>query len=89
MIEIDPHDRTDLTGPWAGFGFMAEARTGTAGRPTLPAEESTTTKSSVIYLAEVLRSRREQRFGGRDPNSDAETSNVVYISRGPRPRQRV
>ncbi|WP_049401581.1 DUF3653 domain-containing protein [Stenotrophomonas maltophilia] len=123
MSKIDSHDRIDVTGPWAGFGFqaghmftpeghqlepcdmawwsltcdiarewrlmMAEARTGTAGRPTLPAEESTTTKSSVIYLAEVLRSRREQRFGGRDPNSDAETSSVVYISRGPRPRQRV
>ena len=23
MIEIDPHNRTDLTGPWAGFGFQA------------------------------------------------------------------
>lgn len=23
MIEIDPHDRTDLTGSWAGFGFQA------------------------------------------------------------------
>jgi len=23
MIEIDPYDRTDLTGPWAGFGFQA------------------------------------------------------------------
>lgn len=22
MIEIDPHDRIDLTGPWAGFGFQ-------------------------------------------------------------------
>jgi len=23
MSEIDPHDRTDLTGPWTGFGFQA------------------------------------------------------------------
>ncbi|WP_057495030.1 DUF3653 domain-containing protein [Stenotrophomonas pavanii] len=22
MIEIDPHDRIDLAGPWAGFGFQ-------------------------------------------------------------------
>lgn len=20
---LDPHDRTELTGPWAGFGFQA------------------------------------------------------------------
>jgi hypothetical protein len=22
MSELDPHDRIDLTGPWAGFGFQ-------------------------------------------------------------------
>lgn len=22
MSEMDPHDRTDMTGPWAGFGFQ-------------------------------------------------------------------
>lgn len=22
MVEIDPHERIDLTGPWAGFGFQ-------------------------------------------------------------------
>lgn len=22
MIEMDPHDRINLTGPWAGFGFQ-------------------------------------------------------------------
>lgn len=22
MIKIDPHERIDLTGPWAGFGFQ-------------------------------------------------------------------
>ncbi len=43
---------------------------------------STTAKSSVIYLAEALRIRRDRRFGVRDPDSDAETSNVVYMSRG-------
>ncbi|KAG0764955.1 MULTISPECIES: DUF3653 domain-containing protein [Stenotrophomonas] len=123
MIEIDPHDRTDLTGPWAGFGFqaghmftpeghqlepcdmtwwsltcniarewrlmMAEARTGMAKRPIPAVETSATAKSSVIYLAEVLRIRRGRRFGNGDPGSGAETSNVVYMSRGPRPRQRV
>ena len=115
MIKIDPHDRIDLTGPWAGFGFqgghmftpeghqlepgdmawwsltcniarewrlmMAEART--------PRKASVATKSSVIYLAEVLRIRRERRLGAGVPGSDAEPSNVVYMSRGPRPRQRV
>lgn len=34
-----------------------------------------TAKSSVIYLAEALRIRREQRFGVRDPTPDAEASN--------------
>jgi Phage protein len=23
MSEMDPHDRIDMTGPWAGFGFQA------------------------------------------------------------------
>lgn len=123
MIKIDPHDRIDLTGPWAGFGFqgghmftpeghqlepgdmawwsltcniarewrlmMAEARIEVATRSVPSRKASATTKSSVIYLADVLRIRRERRFGVRDPDSDAETSNVVYMSRGPRPRQRV
>ncbi|WP_196769950.1 DUF3653 domain-containing protein [Stenotrophomonas maltophilia] len=123
MIEIDPHDRIDLTGPWAGFGFqgghmftpeghqlepcdmtwwsltcniarewrrmMAEARVEmtTSSVPTRNAPS--TTKSSVIYLAEALRIRRERRLGACGPGSDAETSNVVYLSRGPRPSQRV
>ncbi|MEV5119900.1 hypothetical protein [Stenotrophomonas indicatrix] len=30
-----------------------------------------------------------QLVGVRDPGHDAEASNVVYMSRGPRPRQRV
>lgn len=123
MIEIDPHDRTDLTGPWAGFGFqaghmftseghqlepcdmawwsltcniarewrlmIAGARVDASSRSLLAAMASTTTKSGVIYLAEVLRIRRERRLGVRDPGSDAAPSNVVYLSRGPRPRQRV
>ncbi|MCF3458556.1 DUF3653 domain-containing protein [Stenotrophomonas maltophilia] len=118
MSKIDPHDRIDLTGPWAGFGFqaghmftpeghqlepcdmawwsltcniarewrlmMAEA----APRPSAARKASTTAKSSVIYLAEALRIRRERRLGVRDPGPGAETSNVVYMSRGPRPRQR-
>ncbi|MDF2480067.1 MAG: putative phage-related protein [Stenotrophomonas indicatrix] len=119
MSKIDPHDRIDLTGPWAGFGFqaghmftpeghqlepcdmtwwslacniarewrlmMAEAAPRAAGTR----KASSTAKSSVIYLAEALRIRRERRFGTRDPGPDAETSNVVYMSRGPKPRQRV
>ncbi|HGM7307523.1 TPA: DUF3653 domain-containing protein [Stenotrophomonas maltophilia] len=122
-MEIDPYDRTDLTGPWAGFGFqaghmftpeghqlepcdmawwsltcniarewrlmMAEARAETPHRSRPAARLSATTKSSVIYLAEVLRIRRERRLGIGDPGSSAETSNVVYMSRGPRPLKRV
>lgn len=42
-----------------------------------------------IYLAEVLRTRRERRLGNGDPGSGAATSNIAYMSRGPRPRQRV
>lgn len=60
-----------------------------APRASVVREAPTTAKSSVIYLAEALRIRRERRFGVREPGSDAETSNVVYMSRGPRPRQRV
>ena len=123
MIEIDPHDRIDLTGPWAGFGFqgghmftpeghqlepgdmawwsltcniarewrlmMAEARVEVTTRSVPPRKASATTKSSVIYLADALRIRGERRMGVRGPGSDAEASNVVYMSRGPRPRQRV
>ncbi|MGG6316850.1 hypothetical protein ACQ5SB_11310 [Stenotrophomonas geniculata] len=84
MIKIDPHERIDLAGTWAGFGF-AEA----APRASATRKASTTAKSSVIYLAEALRIRRERRLGVRDPGPDAEASNVVYMSRGPRPRQRV
>ncbi|WP_312704153.1 DUF3653 domain-containing protein [Stenotrophomonas lactitubi] len=122
MIKIDPHDRIDLTGPWAGFGFqgghmftpeghqlepcdmtwwsltcniarewrrmMEEARP----RPTrsvASGKRCATMDSSVVYLGEYVRTRRERRLGVRGPGSDAEASNVVYMSRGPRPRQRV
>ena len=124
MSKIDPHDRIDLTGPWAGFGFqaghmftpeghqlepcdmawwsltcniarewrlmMVEARTEAAGRSVGgQGASSTSTKSSVIYLAEVLRIRRERRLSAGDSGPDAATSNVVYLSRGPRLGQRV
>ncbi|MHA8020322.1 DUF3653 domain-containing protein [Stenotrophomonas hibiscicola] len=118
-VTQDPHDRIDLTGPWAGFGFqhghmftpeghqlepcdmawwsltcniarewrlmMAEA----SPRAAAARKASTTAKSSVIYLAEALRIRRERQFGVGAIGSDAGASNVVYMSRGPRPRQRV
>lgn len=64
--------------------MMAEA----APRASAARKASSTAKSSVIYLAEVLRIRREQRLGVGDSGSGAEASNVVYMSRGPRPRQR-
>ncbi|MBN7838120.1 hypothetical protein J0L40_10165 [Stenotrophomonas maltophilia] len=119
MSKMDPHDRIDLTGPWAGFGFQGAhmftpeghqlepcdmawwsltcniARewwlmmTEAAPRAATARKASTTAKSSVIYLAEAPRIRRERRFGVGDPGSDAGASNVVYMSRGPRPRQRV
>lgn len=65
--------------------MMAEA----APRAVAARRCSATAKSSVIYLAEALRIRRERRFGMRDPGPGAEVSNVVHLSRGPRPRQRV
>lgn len=64
--------------------MMAEA----APRVSAARKASTTAKSSVIYLAEALRICRERRFGVRDPGSDAATSNVVYMSRGSKSRQR-
>lgn len=122
MIEIDPHDRTDLTGPWAGFGFqaghmftpeghqlepcdmtwwsltcniarewrrmMADARPEVATRAPPATKPPAVAKSTVIYLAEAIKIRRERRLGVRDPGSDAEASNVVYMSRGPKPHQR-
>ncbi|MEI2261855.1 hypothetical protein OHC51_12940 [Stenotrophomonas indicatrix] len=102
MIKIDPHDRIDLTGPWAGFGFqgghmiarewrlmMAEARIEAVTRSVPRRKACATGKSSVIYLAEALRIRRERRLGMSGPRSDAEPSNVVYMRRGPKPRRRV
>ncbi|MEG0191660.1 MAG: hypothetical protein RR698_00655 [Stenotrophomonas sp.] len=69
--------------------MMADARVEAATRSAPPRKASATTKSSVIYLAEAIRIRREQRLGAGVSGPDAEPSNVVYMSRGPRPRQRV
>lgn len=123
MIKIDPHDRIDLTGPWAGFGFqgghmftpeghqlepcdmawwsltcniarewrlmMAEARIEMAARSVTPRKACATRKSNVICLADALRIRRERRLGVGVSGPDADPTNVVYMSRGPRPHQRV
>jgi hypothetical protein len=117
MTEMDTHDRINLTGPWAGFGFQAghmftpegyslepidmtwwsltcniarewrlmmeearprPTRSLTAGKPCA------TMDSSVVYLREYVRTRRERRLGMGDPGTDAEPSNVVHMSRGPR-----
>jgi len=69
--------------------MMAEARKDLAPRSAPASTGSPTAKSGVIYLAEVLRIRRERRLAGCGSGSDAEPSNVVYLSRRPRPRQRV
>lgn len=68
--------------------MMADARAEVAARSALSRKASVTTKSSVIHLAEALRIRREQRLGAGVSGPGAEPSNVVYMSRGPRPRQR-
>ncbi|KOQ65935.1 phage-like protein [Stenotrophomonas maltophilia] len=118
-MKIDPHERIDLAGTWAGFGFQAGHMFTPEGHQLEPCDMvwwsltcniarewrlmmaeaapravaarrcSATAKSSVIYLSEALRIRRERRFGMRDPGPGAEVSNVVHLSRGPRPRQRV
>jgi len=69
--------------------MMAEARIEMVARSVMPRKACATTKSSVIYLAEALRIRRERRLGVGVSGPDAEPSNVVYMTRGPRPRQRV
>ena len=118
MIEIDPHDRIGLTGPWAGFGFqgghmftpeghqlepcdmawwsltcsiarewrlmMAEERTEVATLSVGPRLACATTKSSVIYLAEVLRIRKKRRFGMGECYPGADDANVVEFRPGPR-----
>lgn len=120
MIKIDPQDRIDLTGPWAGFGFqgghmftpeghqlepcdmawwsltcniarewrlmMAEARIEVATRSVPPRKAAATTKSSVIYLAEVLRIRRERRLGACVSGPDADPPTAVDVETGPKPR---
>lgn len=117
MSEMDPHDRIDLTGPWAGFGFQAghmftpeghslepcdmtwwsltcniarewrlmmeEARTSST-RSLTTGKRCATMDSSVVYLREYVRIRRERRLGMGDPGADAEPSNVVHMRRGPR-----
>lgn len=41
---------------------------------------------ALFRLADALRIRRERRVGAGVSGSDAEPSNVVYMSRGPRPQ---
>ena len=36
MIEFDPHQRIDLTGPWAGFSFLGDRLITPEGRELLP-----------------------------------------------------
>ena len=67
MIKIDPHDRMawwsltcNIAREWRLM--MAEARIEVATRSVPPRMASATTKSSVIYLVEVLRTRRERRL---------------------------
>lgn len=36
MIELDPHHRIDLTGPWAGFSFLGDRLITPEGRELLP-----------------------------------------------------
>lgn len=69
--------------------MMAEARAEIATSSVPNRNAPSTTKSSVINRAEALRIRRERRLGVCGPGSDAETSNVLYLSRGPRSCQRV
>ncbi len=91
--QLDPCDMTwwsltcNIAREWRLM--MAEARIEVATRSVPTQKASATTKSSVIYLADALRIRRERRLGIGGPGSDAEPSNVVYMSRGPRSRRRV
>lgn len=62
--------------------MMVEARAEVTTRSAPPRKASAATKSSVIYLAEAFRIRRERRLSMGDGGPDAEPSNVVYMSRG-------
>lgn len=97
MSEIDPHDRTELTGPWAGFGFQD-------GKMFTPEGHSlelcdVTWWSPTWNIAREWRSMMEEARS--DPASDSficvrncdagfshRSGNVVHISRGPKPLQR-
>ncbi|MBD8634466.1 DUF3653 domain-containing protein [Stenotrophomonas sp. CFBP 13725] len=127
MSKMDPHDRVELTGHWAGFGFQAgkmftpeghslepcdmtwwsltcniarEWRLMMAEARSDPAIDSSTCarncdagfchrSENVINLRDAIRRRREKRLGVGDRGPGEESSNVVQISRGPKPRQRV
>ncbi|WP_448142689.1 DUF3653 domain-containing protein [Stenotrophomonas bentonitica] len=120
MSEMDPHDRINLTGPWAGFDFQGGHMFKPKGHqleacdmvwwsltcniarewrlmieasrmhpvPKSPAGKAFVADSSVIYLRDALRIRRERRLGMGDPGPTAEPSNVVQMRRGPRPGRR-
>lgn len=78
MSEMDPHDRINLTGPWAGFGFQGGHMFTPEGHHLEPCDM--TWWSLTCNIAREWR----LRLGMGGPGADAEPSNVVHMSRGPR-----
>jgi len=110
---MDPHDRIDMTGPWAGFGFQGGHMFTPEGHSLQPCDmtwwsltcniarewrlmmeearprplQSERTEkpsrrkdSTVIYLRDALRARRERHIGVNHRGTLDQSSNVIRVS---------
>ncbi len=113
MTTMDPHDRIDMTGPWAGFGFQGGHMFTPEGHSLQPCDmtwwsltcniarewrlmmeearprplQSERTEkpsrrkdSTVIYLRDALRARRERHMGVNHRGTLDQSSNVIHVS---------
>jgi len=87
MSEMDPPDRINLTDPWAGLGFQGGQMFTPEGHHIEPCESlpsgkrCATMDSSVVYLREYVRIRRERSLDMGGPGAGADPSNVVHMAR--------
>lgn len=69
MSEMDPHDRIDMTGPWAGFGFQAGHMFTPEGHQLEPSDM--VWWSLTCNIAREWRLMMEASRTSRAPNSQA------------------
>lgn len=66
--------------------IMADARSNSGASINPDAKPLCRNGSNVIHIRDAIRARQEKKLGIGVTGPDAEASNVVHISRGPRPR---